>query len=307
MKKLNGKSIVIIIIIIILIISMLGLMVISSLNNNSSNNTTTTTKITKTESQDKELKENIYGISINYNKTNEIENNYKLEVINLEEKLEIENVVLLYDINLKDSSNNIVKVSNTELVITVPYENIDNYSSFKVLYLSDTNEVIEIIPATFLNGKIKFTVNHLSRYAIVGEKDETTTTTTKRVINNNSQTTTKTPTTKAPVTTEKPTTTKKTTKKTTTTKKITTNATTTTKKTTTKVTTTKKTYTYSWGKEMDAAGQYYLYIVDNNGNKVSGTVTVSYVGSDYSENVKVSTSGVLLIKDIVKISNVKVN
>lgn len=306
MKKLNGKSIVIIIIIIILIISMLGLMIISGLKNNISNNTTTTTKITTTEAQGKELKENLYGISINYNKTNEIENNHKLEVIKLEEKLEIENVALLYDINLKDSSNNIVKVSNTELVITVPYENVENYSTFKVLYLSDTNEVIETIPANYINGKVIFTVNHLSRYAIVGEKEETTTT-TKRVINNNSQTTTTAPTTKAPVTTEKPTTTKKTTKKTTTTKKITTKATTTTKKTTTKVTTTKKTYTYSWGNEMDAAGQYYLYIVDNNGNKVSGTVTVSYVGSDYSETVKVSTNGVLLIKDIVKISNVKVN
>lgn len=308
MNKLNSKSIVIIIVIVLIIISMLSLMLMSGLKNNNEEVTTTTTKSTTTKTINKELKEELYGVSVEYSDTKEIEDDHKLEVVKLEEKVSIENVVALYDINLKDINNNIVKVENTSLLITIPYQNVDNYKTFKVLYLNDTNEVLETIPASYLDGKVSFRVTHLSRYAIVGEKDETktTTTTTKKVVNN-TQVTTTVPTTKATTnattkatTTTKKTTTKKTTTKATTTKKVTTTSTSTTKKTTS------KTYTYSWGSEKDAAGQSYLYIIDNNGNKVSGTVTIGYIGSDYSETINVSKDGVLLVKDIVKISNVKV-
>lgn len=64
-------------------------------------------------------------------------------------------------------------------------------------------------------------------------------------------------------------------------------------------------YTYTWDKEEDAIGQSYLYIVDENGNNQEGYVTINYVGSSYSETVKVTKDGILLIKDIVSISNVK--
>jgi len=67
------------------------------------------------------------------------------------------------------------------------------------------------------------------------------------------------------------------------------------------------TFKYIWGTDIDAAGQSYLYIVDQHGNKHAGTVTVSYIGSDYSETVTVPTSGLLLVKEIVTISNVKAN
>ena len=37
----------------------------------------------------------------------------------------------------------------------------------------------------------------------------------------------------------------------------------------------------------DSAGRYYLYIVDAKGNRVNGSVTVTYTAANYSETKKI--------------------
>ena len=78
---------------------------------------------------------------------------------------------------------------------------------------------------------------------------------------------------------------------------------------TTSTTTTKKvkTYTYKWSNEGDSSDRYYLYIVDENGNKVNGSVTLTSKQSGSSKVVNITTEGKLLAKDLYTISNVKGN
>lgn len=296
----KNKKIVVISLIfaIVIIIGCMLSIFINSLNTNKTNKPTTTKNITK--STEKYLKDEVYGINISYSDNKEISDDSKLVVTKISDSINIENVVALYDISLKDKNNNIVNVSNTKLKVSIPFDNSLNYDEFKVLYLSDENEIKETINATYSNGKVSFYVNHLSKYAVVATKSENNTTTTT--------TTVKQQTTKKSVSNNTTVKQQETTKKQETTKQQ--ETTTTTKKrteTTTTTTTTKKIRTFSviWGSEKSAAGQQYLYIVDESGTKVSGSVLVSYKGSNYSETINVSTNGVLLIKDIVTISNVK--
>lgn len=302
----NKKKYVVIglIVCILLLIFFLIFVLGNSLKKNDNNKTSTTTTSIKKENI---LKDSSTGIIINYSDSSEIKDTNKLVVSKVNDKIDIENLISVYDINIVDKNNKLVNVDNTKLKIRIPFDNSFNYNYFKVLYL-DNNEVKETINATYNNGNIIFYVNHLSRYAIVATKEENTTTTSTTTIKqqttkkNGSNTTTvkQQETTKNQETTAKK---QETTKKQepTTTKKP--------QETTTTTTTTKKVKTYNvvWGNDKDAAGQQYLYIVDDSVTKVSGSVLVSYKGSDYSETMNVTTNGILLIKDIVTISNVKGN
>ena len=117
--------------------------------------------------------------------------NNELLIENIE-NIFIENSILAYDINFVDENSNKVHVENTNLLISIPYVNVNNYSQFKVLHIDENNNILETINAIYESEKIIFNVNYLSRYVVLGLKDEETTTTTKKSTtkhNNNSNTT----------------------------------------------------------------------------------------------------------------------
>ena len=67
------------------------------------------------------------------------------------------------------------------------------------------------------------------------------------------------------------------------------------------------TYSYQWEKiDSSVAGQYMLYIVSSEGNKVAGTATITKIsGNQYTENIP--ATGVKLVKDAISsVANVKV-
>ena len=291
MKK-DKKIIILVVCIIIILVAMISLF-IANLNHKDDIDKTTTTTTTEKIEKDKTIKENSFNVSAIFDNF-EYDDNVKL-VVKKVDNVSIENV---YDIELVNSNNNKIDVKNVNIQISIPFDNKDNYTNFKVLYLSENNEVLDTIDANYINGNVVFKTTHLSRYAIVANKveekpqqEQTTTkkTTTKKV-------TTKQTTTKKPV-------------ENTTTQPITKAPTTTTTTITQKVTTTQKvkTFTYKWSIEGDSSDRYYLYIVDDAGNKVNGSVTLTSKQSGSSKVVNITTEGKLLAKDLYTISNVKGN
>ena len=179
----NKKPIIIssIIAIIIILICLIAIFLKSKSINDNNTTTTSTTAVKK----DYSLKDEASDISITFNDEKYI-NGYKLNIKKVENVTNIENVVEVYDIDLLDKDNNIVKVDNTSLIVSIPFNNTENYNDFKVLYLNDNNEVKETISAIYKNGKVEFRVSHLSRYAIIAtKKEENTTTTTTTTTSNN--------------------------------------------------------------------------------------------------------------------------
>lgn len=298
MKK-KGLLITLGIVIFILIIILVTFITIPNQEENSDNLITSTID----NSVGKELIDN--QISLKYYDSREIHDNYKLVVTNLNDKLNIDDMIALYDISIKDEENNIINVKNTSMKISIPYNNTQEYNKFKIYYLNEYNKIKKIISATYEDGKIIFNLNHLSKYAIVATKEEPTTKRSTTIIFETTESTTttsrvttrprETVTTKRTKTPTAPTT------KTTTTRKKTT---TTTEPTTT---TSRKTtnYTYTWSHDKDAVGQQFLYLINEKGERVSGSVLVNYIGSSYSERIDVPTHGVVLIKSIVTISDIR--
>jgi len=175
MKK--DKKILIIIICSILVL--LSLLMIFLFNTDKDeviedNTTTTTTEIII---ESKELIDDKTKISIKL--TDEKYFNNELLIENID-NIVIENSILAYDINLVDENSNKVQVENTNLLISIPYVNVNNYSQFKVLYIDKNNNILETLNANYENAKIVFNVNHLSRYVILGIKDGESPTTTKK-------------------------------------------------------------------------------------------------------------------------------
>ena len=253
------------IIIICSILSLLSLLIIFIVNTNKNNNNEqfqTTTIITEKAEKSKELFDSISNVSIKLNSEEYFD---KTLLVKSVLDVEIENAVAVYDINLIDQDNKIVKVENTTMLISIPYNNDSKYNEFKVLHLDDDNSVLETLNASYQNGKVIFEVTHLSRYAIVASKNEEQITTTKKT--NTTQTTTK-KTNTTQTTTKKINTTQTTTKKTnitqTTTKKINTTQTTTQKQYDTTITLyignaeTPKNYTVKAG-ETRVIKYYYSY------------------------------------------------
>ena len=69
----------------------------------------------------------------------------------------------------------------------------------------------------------------------------------------------------------------------------------------------KVTYSYQWEKiDSSVAGEYMLYIVSSEGNKVAGTATITKIsGNQYTENIP--ATGVKLVKNAISsVANVKV-
>ena len=67
------------------------------------------------------------------------------------------------------------------------------------------------------------------------------------------------------------------------------------------------TYSYQWEKiDSSVAGEYMLYIVSSEGNKVAGTATITKIsGNQHTENIP--ATGVKLVKDAISsVANVKV-
>lgn len=260
----------------------------SKLNTNS----TTTKKVVG----DKVLSDN--SVIVKYTSDKEIKEDYKLVAKKVQDNFDFADLIGVYDIDIMDKNNNVVKIDDTLLEISVPYTNDLKYTNFKVLYLDVNNEVKQTISAKYSNQMITFKVNHLSRYAIVGYKEENTTTTTTEVIESTTKRfnkkTTNRATTKNSNNAVSETTTEATTKK---------------SETTTSSTTTKKvkTYSYKWTNNCDSVNQCYLLIVDENGDAINGTITVTYTDFNKSVTENVSTNGILLPKDVVVISNVKGN
>lgn len=128
--------------------------------------------------------------------------------------------------------------------------------------------------------------------------------TAKKIVSTKANTTSVNTTKKPQSTTVKTTTTTKqqstTAKTTTTTKQQTTTAKTTT--------TTKQAinYSYEWIKiEESTIGQYKLYLLNENGNRISGTATITYLNGK-SENLSIPLSGKIFIKSTIKsITNIK--
>ena len=204
-KKNNEKKILgIIVCIILLIIALIVLLVanISSKKDNTEPTFTTTSSTEKIEVS-KELIDEESNVTLKLNSEEYFD---KTLIVKVVKDVKIENAVAVYDINLFDKENKVVKVENIRMTISIPYDNINNYTDFKVLYLDENNAVLEELNANYVNGKVVFEVNHLSRYAIVGTKVEEQTPAITKKPTTQAPATTKKPTTQAPVTTKKPTT-----------------------------------------------------------------------------------------------------
>ena len=79
-------------------------------------------------------------------------------------------LVATYDISVKDSSDQVVKLANGNYAISIKVteDQVKGYNAFKVVYINDKGEVAEILDAVLANGVITFETTHLSTYAIVG-------------------------------------------------------------------------------------------------------------------------------------------
>ena len=199
MKK-NNLLVLIIFIIVLLISLIIGIFFYKKDDKDNEIFTTTTTNVV---SNNKTFKNANYNISLIVNDANDIDKTARLDINEIEAAIKYENIIKIYDINLVDSNENVISVSNKNMVMSIPYDNIDNYNSFNILYLDDNNEIMETIPTKYENNFIMFELNNLSKYAIQGVREESELITTKL---NDSKTTTK-------KTTKKTTTTTKTTEK----------------------------------------------------------------------------------------------
>ena len=79
-------------------------------------------------------------------------------------------LVELYDINMYDQNDNIVKMENGTYKIKVELNDLlKKYEGYQVIYISDDNKV-ELIDATVEGNYIVFNTTHLSKYGIVGSE-----------------------------------------------------------------------------------------------------------------------------------------
>ena len=79
-------------------------------------------------------------------------------------------LVATYDISVKDSSDQVVKLANGNYAISIKVteDQVKGYNAFKVVYINDEGEVAEVLDAVLEEGTIKFETTHLSTYAIIG-------------------------------------------------------------------------------------------------------------------------------------------
>ena len=79
-------------------------------------------------------------------------------------------LVATYDISVKDSNDQVVKLENGNYAISIKVteDQVKEYNAFKVVYINDEGEVAEILDAVLANGVITFETTHLSTYAIIG-------------------------------------------------------------------------------------------------------------------------------------------
>ncbi len=77
-------------------------------------------------------------------------------------------LVELYDINMYDQNDNIVKMEDGTYTIKVELNDLlKKYEAYQIIYISDDNKV-ELIDATVEGNYITFNTTHLSKYGIVG-------------------------------------------------------------------------------------------------------------------------------------------
>lgn len=103
---------------------------------------------------------------------NGINENYKLDIKNVELKKELEdkNVKFVVDINMLDG-NNIVKIDNTKMKIKILLpDNLKGFNEYKVVYILN-DEIKETIKAKVEDGYIVFETNHLSQYGIIATSE----------------------------------------------------------------------------------------------------------------------------------------
>lgn len=79
-------------------------------------------------------------------------------------------LVATYDISVKDSNDQVVKLANGNYAISIKVteDQVKGYNAFKVVYINDEGEVAEVLDAVLEEGAIKFETTHLSTYAIIG-------------------------------------------------------------------------------------------------------------------------------------------
>ena len=79
-------------------------------------------------------------------------------------------LVELYDINMYDENDNIVKMENGTYTIKVELDDLlKKYEGYQVIYIADDNTV-ELIDAKVEGNYIVFNTTHLSKYGIVGSE-----------------------------------------------------------------------------------------------------------------------------------------
>ena len=105
---------------------------------------------------------------------------YTLNVDDLSSKKEKYNnqitegdILNLYDITIKKGKKTVqVKNNNYTIKIKLDTINLEEYESYKVVYISDTGEVSEYINGEIEGDYIVFKTPHLSQYGVVGKKKE---------------------------------------------------------------------------------------------------------------------------------------
>jgi len=73
----------------------------------------------------------------------------------------------LYDLTMKDAAGEVVEL-NGKFVITLPFDKTQNFSAYKVIYVNEDDEIIEVIDPVIDDDVIMFETTHLSTYGVVG-------------------------------------------------------------------------------------------------------------------------------------------
>ncbi|MBQ6323729.1 MAG: hypothetical protein IJI22_02735 [Bacilli bacterium] len=105
------------------------------------------------------------------------------ELIKLEEKFNKEKdatILSLYDLTMYNE-NSIVELTG-KFTITLPFDKTQKFDTYKVIYINEDGEIVEVIDPTIEDNKIVFETTHLSAYGVVGYNNPPS----QRVTDNNS-------------------------------------------------------------------------------------------------------------------------
>lgn len=124
---------------------------------------------TKTYKDEKTKIEIIYEISEEIEK----EDIVKIKSKKITKKEKKNNIIKSYTINVYNELEELKEVNNTNIIIKIPIDKkLKKYSNYKIVYIDSNKEISEETFDTKVSENyIEFKTDHLSKYAVIGYKD----------------------------------------------------------------------------------------------------------------------------------------